>query len=90
MSAESTVGISLRGLPEWLIRQYLEELGAAPVEGSDEMAAESWSASWTSRDAELPGGTLRLTQFDIEFSAPAETVDQLVEDFMKKAQRGGG
>ena len=77
MSDPSRETLSIRGLPEWLIREYLEELGAsaapdpasaARIDGSDgdatRMAAAGWAVTWPSQRIALPGGTLNLTQFD--------------------------
>jgi hypothetical protein len=85
--------LSLRGLPEWLIRDYLAELGAAPdaAPGAARMQAPTWSAEWTTQRASIPGGTgLGLTQFDIVFTGDAETIEDVARRFMAKAQRGGG
>lgn len=89
----TTIEASIRGLPEWLISAYLEELGARHKEGDEgepRMSADDWSVSWTSEKVEIAGGSLRLTQFDMVFSGEAEAVAAAHERFMKKAQRGGG
>ena len=81
--------LSIRGLPEWLIREYLIEMGAAPDPDSEtKMNADGWSASWDNHKVAIAGGTLSLTQFDIVFTG--DDLEQVFEDFMKKAQRGGG
>ncbi len=86
--------IAIRGLPEWLIRDYLSELGAestAAGESDPRMVAQGWSVSWTKQEASIPGGTaLRLTQFDMAFDGDSSSVEDAVSRFMKKAQRGGG
>jgi hypothetical protein len=94
----STTTLSIRGLPEWLIRVYFEEMGAAAdpasAAGADGepsgMDAGDWSVTWTSQRVALPGGTLGLTQFDIVFEADDGALETATEAFMKKAQRGGG
>lgn len=94
----SSSTLSIRGLPEWLIRVYFEEMGAAPdptsAAGADgeatRMAAADWSVTWTSQRVALPGGTLGLTQFDIVFDGAERAVEAASEAFLKKAQRGGG
>ncbi len=94
----STATLSIRGLPEWLIREYCEELGAsadpASAAGGDgeatRMAAADWSVTWSSQRVALPGGTLSLTQFDIVFDGDERAVEAAAEAFLKKAQRGGG
>jgi hypothetical protein len=87
-----TIELSLRGLPEWLIREYFKEMGAQFV-GDDETAtgaaAEGWSVSWTHQRVRIAGSRgLGLTQFDLVFVG--EALQQVHDDFMKKAQRGGG
>lgn len=94
----STSTLSIRGLPEWLIRAYFEEMGAtvdptsaAGADGEPSgMDAGDWSVTWTSQRVALPGDTLSLTQFDIVFEADGHALEAVTEAFMKKAQRGGG
>ena len=86
--------LSLRGLPEWLIRAYFEEMGAT-LEGDPETAtaatAEGWSVSWTHQRVKIPGGSgFGLTQFDLVFRSDGANLDDVHDRFMKKAQRGGG
>lgn len=93
MSEDSEeVKLSLRGLPEWLIRAYFEEMGAT-LDGDAETAtgatADGWSVSWTHQRVKIAGSRgLGLTQFDLIFAG--DELHQVTDDFMKKAQRGGG
>jgi len=81
--------VSIRGLPEWLIREYLQEMGAAPDPNDDSlMVADAWSVSWGHQRVAIAGGTLALTQFDIVFTG--DELDPVFDQFMRKAQRGGG
>jgi hypothetical protein len=90
--------MGLRGLPEWLIRAYLEEMGAAVSAGEPadeprafECADDEWAVRWTVSRAEIPGGgSLGFTQLDLVFEAEEAYLPELEERFMKKAQRGGG
>jgi len=88
--------LSLRGLPEWLIRAYFQEMGATLVGSEDEaMGAEAptegWSVSWTKQRVQVPGSSgLGLTQFDLVFEGDEALLEDVHERFMKKAQRGGG
>lgn len=88
----SEVEVSIRGLPEWLIREYLSEMGASADgdEAAPRMAAERWAASWSSRRVSIAGSSLALTQFDMCFSGEPDAVADARERFLKKAQRGGG
>jgi hypothetical protein len=54
------------------------------------MAADRWSATWTSRKVSILGARFRLTQFDIVFTGDSSAVDDAQRRFMQKAQRGGG
>lgn len=87
-----TIELSLRGLPEWLIREYFKEMGAQ-LDGGDDTAtgasADGWSVSWTHQRVKIPGSRgLGLTQFDLVFVG--DSLRRVHDDFMKKAQRGGG
>lgn len=90
---DSRVEVNLRGLPEWLIRKYLSEIGAIEAEPSERpaMRAQGWSVSWTTQRVPIAGSSgLGLTQFDIVFEGDADLLPEVEERFMKKAQRGGG
>ena len=84
------IELSLRGLPEWLIREYFLELGARPSADPEAptMLADGWSVSWTWQRVPIPGSSLSLTQFDLVFTG--RDLQHVHDDFMKKAQRGGG
>jgi len=85
--------VSIRGLPEWLIRDYLTALGArsAVLPDAPRMQADGWTVSWSSRSILMPGGAFSLTQFDIVFeSAAPDLLASIKEAFLKKVQRGGG
>ena len=90
-----TLELSLRGLPEWLIREYFKEMGADLV-GSEEEATgatsdEGWSVSWTHQRVKIAGSSgIGLTQFDLVFRGETDVLSDVHERFMKKAQRGGG
>ena len=85
--------VNLRGLPEWLIRKSLAEIGASAADTPElpQMRAEGWTASWTTRRVPIAGSSgLGLTQFEIVFEGDADLLPEVEERFMKKAQRGGG
>lgn len=92
---------SCRGLPEWLIRDYLEQMGARPEgedatlrasspDGTGQMAADDWRVSWSTEKVPIAGGTLSLTEFRLLFEGEDAACEAAFELFMKKAQRGGG
>ena len=98
--------LTLRGVPIWLLRQYLEQLGAvdseAPPPGATDpdgvvhpdgaMSAEGWSVLWRTETRPMhPRLQTKLEEHYFTFSANSEEeVEELVERFMLKAQRGGG
>ncbi|MDP6823819.1 MAG: MoaD family protein [Dehalococcoidia bacterium] len=78
----------LRGVPLWLLREYLAAMGAAE-QVAGKFAGEGWSVRM--REGETPTtGTLRLTPIHVEFAGEREAVVAARETFMKKAMRGGG
>ena len=87
--------VGLRGLPEWLIRKYLVELGAGEefvaTDDGGSMAGPDWTVEWTRRKVPLPGSLGDgLTEFAMIFDGPEGAFEPLFENFMRKAQRGGG
>jgi hypothetical protein len=92
-AADSRLEVHLRGLPEWLIRKYLAEIGASDADTAElpQMHADGWAVSWTTQRVSIAGSSgLGLTQFDIVFEGDAALLPEVEERFMKKAQRGGG
>ena len=90
-----TIEVSLRGLPEWLIRDYLNDLGATAADGqlggASTMSAPGWSVTWSRHTATIEGSpALALTQFDLVFTGAPPLVRDAHDRFMRKAQRGGG
>jgi|GEM_PF-88632 len=93
--SEVTVSsVSIRGLPEWLIREYFFELGGATCENTQSLnhiVGDCWLATWSQQKVKIEGSSgMGLTQFDIVIEGAAGAVQQVMELFMKKAQRGGG
>ena len=91
--AEATRTIALRGLSEWLIRDYLLSLGARPDDTDLEaprLIADAWRVSWTQRPARIAGSVLTLTEFTLVFTGDADTTAEVEQAFLLKAQRGGG
>ena len=85
--------VSVRGIAEWLLRDYLTGLGARPdprAPAAPRMTAAGWRVSWTSASARVAGSALVLTQFDLVFAGEADAVMRVEEAFLQKAQRGGG
>lgn len=88
----SRVELRIRGVPEWLLRAYLAELGAVDDDDGDapRMTGDGYAVSWSAEPAPLPGGTLRLTQLNILLEGDAAAIATLEPALMAKLQRGGG
>ena len=89
---QDRVELHIRGLPEWLIRKYLGEMGATgDSEDTPEMHTDTWAVTWTTQHVPIAGSSgIGLTQFDITFTAEPAVLSEVETQFMKKAQRGGG
>ena len=86
--------LSVRGISERLLRDYLHELGAQP-DAQDasraHMTANDWSVTWSRQVVAIVGSdSLKLTQFDLVLSGETDSVTQVREQLLAKAQRGGG
>ena len=90
----SRTELHIRGVPEWLLRAYLAELGAAADDAGDDpaprMIGDGYAVSWSAELVRLPGGTLTLTQLNIRLDGDATAVAALEPVLMAKLQRGGG
>ncbi len=98
--------ITLRGVPIWLLRQYLEQLGASSIDlpppGATDpdgvvrpdaaMSGEGWTVLWRTEQQPIhPRLPTRIDEHYFVFTAGSEAeLDSLIERFMLKAQRGGG
>ncbi len=89
----SRIELHIRGVPEWLLRAYLAELGAAADDDGDaapRMTGDGYAVSWSAEPVRLPGGTLTLTQLNIRLDGDAAAIAALEPVLMAKLQRGGG
>ena len=86
----SRVELRIRGVPEWLLRAYLAELGAVADGDAARMTGDGYAVSWSAEPVPLPGGTLRLTQLNIRLEGDAAAVAAIEPALMAKLQRGGG
>ena len=78
----------LRGVPLWILRDYLAAMGAAE-RAAGEFAGEGWSV--TMREGATPtAGTVRLTPVHVEFQGDPKAVATARATVLKKAMRGGG
>ena len=94
----SRIELHIRGVPEWLLRAYLAELGAAADDDAGDdgdgaaprMIGDGYAVSWSAELVRLPGGTLTLTQLNIRLDGDAAAIAALEPVLMAKLQRGGG
>ncbi len=98
--------LTLRAMPIWLLRQYLEQLGARPIEppppgptdpdgvvrADAAMAGDGWMVLWRSEQRAIhPRLPTKMDEHHFVFTAESEAaLDELLERFMRKAHRGGG
>ena len=98
--------LTLRGVPIWLLRQYLEQLGATeaapPSPGATDpdgvvrpdaaMAGDGWTVIWRTEQRPIhPRLPTTMDEHYFVFTAESEeAMESLIERFMMKAQRGGG
>jgi len=78
----------VRGIPLWLLREYLVEAGGR-TEGPDRIAG----ARWTARLSELEDyriGSLRVGQVRVELEGAPEVLDAVEARLAPKLLRGGG
>lgn len=92
---------SFRGINERLARHYLSNLGgeiqggesasadAGEPESDGDVVGDGWRASLSSEKVEI-GPTVKLTEVTVVFEGEEDTLDELVEDFSRKAIRAGG
>jgi hypothetical protein len=81
-------GASVRAIPLWLLRAYLEELGGQ-VQADGSVAGEGWQARLTQLpDAEV--GSLRIGQVRLELTGEAAAVARLQHALKPKLLRAGG
>ena len=77
-----------RGIPMWLARDYLIEVGGAATEDYVVRGAD-WTA--TIRDGEfLPVGALRIGTIHVEFEGDEKTLPMMLAAFELKTIRAGG
>jgi hypothetical protein len=85
----------VRGIPRWLLRGYLEDLGARRVDGDGEDAdhdlfvAESWRARLSQLE-DYRIGSLRSGQVEIILIGEPDIVRSVLAALEPRLFRGGG
>ena len=98
--------LTLRAVPIWLLRQYLEQLGASEIESPSPgatdpdgvvrpdgaMSGDGWTVLWRTEQRPMhPRLPTKMDEHYFVFTAESEeALDALIDRFMLKAQRGGG
>ena len=78
-----------RGISKRLAANYLENLGGERVDGDDRIEGDDWSADLSAETVEV-AGSMELTEVTVAFEGEAAVLEELVEDFTRKAMRAGG
>lgn len=78
----------VRGIPLWLLREYLEELGGR-VNGDHVVAGEGWQAQISQID-DFRLGSLRVGQVRLELTGEPDAVARIEAALQPKLLRAGG
>jgi hypothetical protein len=78
----------MRGIPLWLLREYLQEMGGTAVDDQRVQAA-SWSVRLT-RLEPFRLGSLVVGQTRLEIEIEDQLADEFMQQFSKKTLRAGG
>jgi hypothetical protein len=85
----------LRGIPRWLLRGYLEDLGGIVVHDAEDLskpltlAASGWTACLTQLE-DYRIGSLRSGQVELAVTGDRESVGALMVALEPRLFRGGG
>jgi hypothetical protein len=88
MTYQPAFEFTVSGIPLWLMREYLVELGGHQV-ADDAVSGDGWQAHLTKvEDFQL--GSLRVGRMHLAFYGDAEVVQKLLPALEKKLVRAGG
>ncbi len=76
------------GVPLWLMKDYLADLGAVETE-PDTMAADGWQGV-VRKTEPYRIGSLVVGRIEVEFSGDAAMLETVLEKLHWKTMRGGG
>ncbi len=76
------------GVPLWLMKEYLTELGATEI-SENVLAAENWQAA-VRKSEPFKLGSLVVGRIEVEFSGDEAAVASVLEKLHWKTMRGGG
>ena len=79
-----------RGISKRLAANYLENLGGERADpDGDRMEGDDWTADLSAETVQV-AGSIELTEVTVGFEGPQAVLEELVEDFTRKAMRAGG
>ena len=76
------------GIPLWLLREYLEELGGE-ADGENRVVGNGWTAR-LSKTEPVKLGSLTIGRVRLEWKGDPDTIERLKLDLHMKTIRGGG
>ena len=83
----------IRGIPLWLVRSYLEDLGArptgAPTREHVSLAADGWTATLEQVE-DFQIGSLRVGQVRLTLAGEDDALRPMLAALEKRLFRGGG
>ncbi len=82
-----TIVREMRGIPLWLLREYLQELGGTTIDDGL-VRAEGWSVRLT-RMEPFRLGSLAVGQTRLDIEIEDQLADAFLEVFAKKTLRAG-
>lgn len=80
--------VTLRGIPLWLLREYIEELGAR-ARDDGVLQGEGWQARLTQVE-DFQVGSLKVGQVRLELDGEAASLEAVRPKLEKKLHRAGG
>lgn len=80
--------IELRGVPIWLLKEYLSELGGEEVE-PDHMRGDGWQVTLV-EGTPIEIGSLHIGRAVLAFEGEEGPLQEVVAGLRKKARRAGG
>lgn len=88
MPAEVRVEQVIRGIPPWLLQEYMQDIGGESVKPGL-VRGEGWQVE-LERIEDYQIGSLRVCQVQMILVAEKETYDRLKPELDKKLLRAGG
>jgi molybdopterin synthase sulfur carrier subunit len=79
-----------RGISKRLAANYLENLGGQRADpDGDRIEGDGWTADLSAETVRV-AGSMELTEVTVVFEGSEPVLEELIEDFTRKAMRAGG